>query len=133
MWADHYKTLSGFGDVQEQFLHELIADSKKTKLSWDAVSLIAQEHIREKSTLPPKLRDWVIGVLAGKKETKRPTKGAQSKSERDRQVCIAIASLVKQFGLSPTRNIVQTIDGRHPTCGIVALRVGQRATWSARR
>ena len=111
-WADYYKALSGFGDEQEQFLHELIADSKKTKLSWDAVSLIAQEHIREEWTLPPELRDWVIGVLARKEEWERPTKRAQATSERDRQVCIAIASLMKQFGLPPMRNISQTIDGK---------------------
>ena len=110
MWASYYKTLSGFGDEQEQFLHELIADSEETKLSWDAVSLIAREYHRKRLAYPPELHDWVDSVLAGKK--KRPTKEPQAESERDRQVCIAIASLVKQFGLSPMRNISQTINGK---------------------
>ena len=108
--ADHYKMLSGFEDVQGQLLHDLIADSEKTKLSWDAVSLIAREYHRKSLAYPPELHDWVDDVLAGKRTS--PPTGAQAKSERDRQVCIAIEYLVKQFDLPPTRNISQTIDGK---------------------
>lgn len=111
-WAFSYKSMSvpELRDSQRAMLRTLIADSKKTKLAWDSLSLIAQEYLREGSALPPELRDWVIDVLAGKRT--KPTTGAQAKSLRDTMVHLAIHHLIKRFDLSPMRNISQTIDGK---------------------
>lgn len=102
-WAYSYKILPERGDERGKMLRNLIDDSKKTKLAWDSVSLIAQEHLREGSALPPELRDWVVDVLAEKRT--RPTKGAQAMSGRDRMVSLAVVHLADRFGLKPTRNI----------------------------
>ena len=109
-WAYNYKMLSEHGDAGRELLRELIVDSEKTKMAWDSVSLIAREHLREGSALPPELRDWVDDVLAGKRPQRK--EGKRTNSRRNRMVFIAIDHLVRQFGLLPMRNISQTIDGK---------------------
>ena len=38
-------------------LRDLLVDSKASQLEWDAVSLIAQKHLRERVPIPPELAD----------------------------------------------------------------------------
>ena len=99
-FAYSYTALPPHG--QDEFLRDLIEQSKQTKLAWDSVSLIAQEHLRAGPGLPPVLRDWVVEVLARRKE--RPAKGSRATSGRDRMICFAVHSLKNRFELKPTRN-----------------------------
>lgn len=97
-WAYNYRILPerGRGDFQRSLL------SGSGKLEWDALSLIAQEHLRAGTEPLPELTAWIIEVLAGKKP--RPTTGARGTSGRDRVIYGAVWFMAKRFELPPTRN-----------------------------
>ena len=86
----------GRGDFQRSLL------SGSGKLEWDALSLIAQEHLRAGTEPLPELTAWIIEVLAGKKP--RPNTGARCTSGRDRVIYGAVWFMAKRFELPPTRN-----------------------------
>ena len=86
----------------ERNLRELIGMSRINKYMWDAVNLIAQEHLARGDPLPRPLADWIERVLVDQclqsKEEKlcpRPRKGKRT-AVRDRVICAAIESLVAQ-------------------------------------
>ena len=97
-WAYSYRILleRGRGD----FLQKLLSGSGK--LEWDALSLIAQEHLRAGTELPPEITTWIIDVLAGEKP--RPTKGARDTSGRNRMIYGAVWFMPRRFDLPATRN-----------------------------
>ena len=63
-------------DGGDDFLSRLIDESVEDKSSWDALSLIAQELMRESEPLPDKLAKWAVDVLADQRakrgDEKRP-------------------------------------------------------------
>lgn len=84
----------------EQNLRELIGMSRVNKYKWDAVSLIAQEHLASGDPLPRPLADWIERVLADQyarsqkeKLCPRPRTGRRN-ALRDRVICLAIERLV---------------------------------------
>ena len=112
-WAYNYRILPARG--KPEFLRNLL--SGKGKLEWDALSLIAQEHLNKGTALPPELAAWVVEVLAGRKP--RPSTGAQSTSTRDRMIYLAVYYMAMRFDLTPTRNTSKKIGGKtsdYPHC-----------------
>ena len=87
---------------RSHFLLSVLADSKTTKLAWDVLSLIAQNHLRERTPLPPELGEWVAEVLAG--NWPRPTRGEQKMSGRDRLICLVVWEICDKYGLKPKRS-----------------------------
>ncbi len=47
-------------------LEFFIAESSKDKYAWDALKLIAEQHLRDREPLPDALADWLADWLAGK-------------------------------------------------------------------
>lgn len=84
----------------ELILRELIDFSQINKYSWDAVNIIAQEHLTRGDPLPDSLAEWIEHVLVDQyiqsqkeKLRPRPAKGRRM-AVRDRMMCSAIESLV---------------------------------------
>lgn len=84
----------------ELILRELIDLSLTNKYMWDAVNLIAQEHLTRSDPLPVPLAEWTEHVLVDQyiqlqheKLRPRPRKGRRT-GVRDRMMCLAIESLV---------------------------------------
>ena len=89
-------------------LRELIDLSRINKYMWDAVNLIAQEHLARGDPLPDSLAEWIEHVLVDQyiqsqkeKLRRRPAKGHRL-VVRDRMMCLAIESLVAR-GFKPIR------------------------------
>lgn len=110
--AETYALLYKTSDTQ--FLSDLIAKSRETKETWEALVLIAQALLREGRSLPPALAEWVADVLAdqlGKKNKPekekrrpRPPKSPRRLSSRNQIICLFIGYLIGAFDLKATRN-----------------------------
>ena len=105
-------------ETQERDLHRLIWCSEEIVASWDTVSRIAQDLLREEGSLPPELAEWTADVLddvlAGRRP--RPTKRGRDPDAnlaRDRAIVDAVQWL-NQNGLKATRNAIRNKD-RLPT------------------
>ena len=92
----------------ERNLRELIGMSRINKYMWDAVNLIAQEHLTRGDPLPDSLAEWIEHVLVDQyiqsqkeKLRPRPAKGGRL-VVRNRMMCLAIESLVAR-GFTATR------------------------------
>ena len=90
-------------------LNELLEASEVSNIEWDALYLIAQEHLRGREPLPDDLADWLADVLedltpSQKKETQRsgvskrprPGRGSDEWGKYYRMTC-AIGSTYQQF------------------------------------
>ena len=99
-WRVREPDQEGDNPDPELILRELIGLSQINKYMWDAVNLIAQEHLTKGDPLPDSLAEWIEHVLVDQymqsqkeKLRPRPSKGL-SKGVRDRMMCMAIESLV---------------------------------------
>ncbi len=114
--------------VRDGLLQTLIEASPRQKDSWDAVTLIARELIKQGKTLPPALSEWTVDVLAdqlsrrGDKRRPRPARGGHPKGGRDLIVRLEVASLCEKSGLTPTRNKASE---PRSACDAVAIALGE--------
>ena len=77
--------------------------SEENGAAWDAVNIIAQQHLRS-GPMPRELAEWIADRLEGKR--KRPTKRGLSpdtNAVRDMLIASAVQALVNR-GFRPTRN-----------------------------
>ena len=106
--AIEYRTAPDSGE--KYMLPDLMSESKKTKVAWDALNLIAQDLLREGKRLPPALAEWVRDVLAdqlvkkGPKQRPRPARGTNQMENRDAILRPVIGHLKCLFALRATRN-----------------------------
>ena len=97
-------------DGGDDFLSRLIDESVEDKSSWDALSLIAQELMRESEPLPHKLAKWAVDVLAdqcakrGDEKRPRPGSGGDARAGRDWNIYFLIDRLRTKWNINPTRN-----------------------------
>ena len=82
-----------------EYLETLIADATRNKFVWDALKLIAEQHLRDRD-LPDMLSDWLAEMLAGRRN--RPRKGSRTELQQ-REMYLAVYHVVSRFGLLPTR------------------------------
>ena len=121
------------------FLSDLIAESRESKEAWVALSLIAQDLLREGRSLPPELAEWVADVLADhlgekkkpekEKRRPRPAKSPRRLSSRNQIICLFIGYLIGEFDLKATRNAG---DPPLSACDVVAAAITESAAaaWS---
>ena len=108
----------------QDFLGRLLGESPRDKSSWDAVNMIAQDLIRDGETLPPKLAEWTVDVLAdqlakrGQERRPRPSKGGRATAGRDWHICYLIDRMNEKWNLTPTRNDISTTDS---ACDVLAV------------
>ena len=97
-------------------LRELIGLSRIDKYMWDAVRLIAQEHLTRGDPLPVPLAEWIEHVLVdqcfrlGREKLRPRPRTGRRMVFRDLVMCWAIESLGAQ-GYMPTRS-----GGRRMAC-----------------
>ena len=60
------KAILRLNRAEPVILEFFIAESSKDKYAWDALKLIAEQHLRDREPLPDALADWLADWLAGK-------------------------------------------------------------------
>ena len=80
----------------------LIQTSATSRSDWDAVNLIAQQHLRNGAPLPGMLASWVADVLA--KKRKRPTQRGQPPKKKRNGTIVHVLKKLQEVGFHPTRN-----------------------------
>lgn len=134
--AETYALLYKTSDTQ--FLSYLIAKSRETKETWEALILIAQNLLREGRPLPRELAEWVADVLADQlgnkkkpekeKRRSRPPGGPWRLYTRDRILYLFVNYLIHEFDLKATRN---TGDPPLSACDVVAAAIeGAALDWN---
>ena len=99
------------GGTREGFLDGFIADSAESRVSWNALMLVAEGMLRDGERLPPPLASWLADVLAdqleptgGQLRRPRPRAGDEPQGGRYAVITILIEELCREFNLKPTRN-----------------------------
>ena len=101
--ADRYPPFPA--GLRPMMLSLWIANSAKSRPYWDAVSLIAQQHLRNGEPLPDVLRQWLADVLADPRNGPKRPPGRYAPGEKQVRngTLVEVIQMLVGKGLTATR------------------------------